>query len=135
MFYQIEYDESEENNNEIKISIANLFTLIEQNKINLGIQTYSISQTTLEQVFLSFASKQVTDKKEDHNNKHKQVYGEFFNLKMHDKTNNWNAINGSNSTVVFSSLDSLDPTNNSNYYKKTESKKLRIFKAKLNINI
>jgi hypothetical protein len=33
---------------------ADLFQLIEQNKQHLNIETYTISQTTLEQIFLSF---------------------------------------------------------------------------------
>jgi hypothetical protein len=35
--------------------------MIEQNKVSLKIETYSISQTTLEDVFLSFASLQKTE--------------------------------------------------------------------------
>ena len=33
---------------------ADLFELLEQNKQSLNIETYTISQTTLEQIFLSF---------------------------------------------------------------------------------
>ncbi|CAF3811478.1 unnamed protein product [Rotaria magnacalcarata] len=36
---------------------ADLFELLEQNKENLNIETYTISQTTLEQIFLSFGEK------------------------------------------------------------------------------
>ncbi|CAF0851426.1 unnamed protein product [Rotaria sordida] len=39
---------------------ADLFELLEQNKQYLNIETYTISQTTLEQIFLSFG-KQVND--------------------------------------------------------------------------
>ena len=39
-------------------TIAELFTLIEANKEQLELETYSLSQTTLEQVFLSFAKEQ-----------------------------------------------------------------------------
>ena len=39
-------------------SIAKIFSLIESNKQELNIETYSLSQTSLEQVFLSFARKQ-----------------------------------------------------------------------------
>ncbi|CAF4589424.1 unnamed protein product [Rotaria sp. Silwood1] len=39
---------------------ADLFELLEQNKQHLNIETYTISQTTLEQIFLSFG-KQVND--------------------------------------------------------------------------
>ena len=56
LFYQIEFDQIE-NRNEIQ-TIAELFSLIESNKERLNIETYSLSQTTLEQVFLSFAKEQ-----------------------------------------------------------------------------
>lgn len=60
MFYQIIYDNYDEiNNNNNILSIAQIFNLIETNKDNLNIETYSLSQTTLEQVFLSFARKQI----------------------------------------------------------------------------
>ncbi|CAF2449021.1 unnamed protein product, partial [Rotaria sp. Silwood2] len=39
---------------------ADLFELLEQNKQQLNIETYTISQTTLEQIFLSFG-KQAND--------------------------------------------------------------------------
>lgn len=39
---------------------ADLFELLEQNKQNLNIETYTISQTTLEQIFLAIG-KQVND--------------------------------------------------------------------------
>jgi hypothetical protein len=41
------------------LSIAAIFSLIEQNKERLDLETYSLSQTTLESVFLSFAKKQI----------------------------------------------------------------------------
>ncbi|CAF4053914.1 unnamed protein product, partial [Adineta steineri] len=37
---------------------ADLFELLEQNKQNLNIETYTITQTTLEQIFLSFGKQQ-----------------------------------------------------------------------------
>ncbi len=37
---------------------ADLFELLEQNKQRLNIETYTISQTTLEQIFLSFGKKE-----------------------------------------------------------------------------
>jgi hypothetical protein len=43
-----------------------LFTLIENNKDALLLETYSLSQTSLEQVFLSFAKEQ---KNEEETNK------------------------------------------------------------------
>lgn len=38
---------------------ADLFEFLEKNKQNLNIETYTISQTTLEQIFLSFGKKQM----------------------------------------------------------------------------
>ncbi len=42
-------------------SIAELFTLLEANKESLKLETYSVSQTTLEQIFLSFAKEQKSE--------------------------------------------------------------------------
>lgn len=52
LFYQILIE------NNSNYSIANIFELIEANKEILSLETYSLSQTTLEQVFLSFAKNQ-----------------------------------------------------------------------------
>ena len=38
-------------------TISELFTLLEENKTALGLEYYSVSQTTLDQVFLSIVSK------------------------------------------------------------------------------
>ena len=54
LFYQIETDQAAESLQ----SIAELFTLIEFHKESLNLETYSLSQTTLEQVFLTFAKDQ-----------------------------------------------------------------------------
>lgn len=60
MFYQIGGDD--DNVGQLPIqSISELFTLIETNKQALCIETYSLSQTTLEQVFLSFAREQKSE--------------------------------------------------------------------------
>ena len=56
LFYEIGWDNKQINSKER--SLANLFRLIEGNKNALKIETYSISQTTLEDVFLAFASSQ-----------------------------------------------------------------------------
>jgi hypothetical protein len=40
------------------LSLAQIFTLIEQYKLPLCIETYSLSQTTLEQIFIAFAKSQ-----------------------------------------------------------------------------
>ena len=70
LFYQIEspsisVDNSElAYNNELQ-SIGELFDLIESNKEELNIETYSLSQTTLEQIFLMFADDQ---KNQEENN-------------------------------------------------------------------
>jgi len=44
------------------LSVANVFASLEDNKVNLGILEYSVSQTTLEQIFNSFASQQEEEK-------------------------------------------------------------------------
>ena len=56
LFYQIEYEQGE-TQSQVQ-TIAELFGLIESNKEALNIETYSLSQTTLEQVFLTFAREQ-----------------------------------------------------------------------------
>ena len=60
LFYQIEIDEAMAITYPgLKMqSIAELFNIIESNKEKLMLETYSLSQTTLEQVFMSFAVKQ-----------------------------------------------------------------------------
>jgi len=61
LFYQIEAPESAsqlQQNDTVLQSIAELFSIIEQNKDVLKLETYSLSQTSLEQVFLSFAREQ-----------------------------------------------------------------------------
>jgi hypothetical protein len=39
---------------------ASLFSLIEENKIKYSVEYYVVTQTNLEQIFLSFASKQLS---------------------------------------------------------------------------
>ena len=56
LFYQISNEGLKE---QLKIqSIADLFQILETHRDDLFIETYSLSQTTLEQVFLSFAREQ-----------------------------------------------------------------------------
>ncbi len=45
-------------------TISELFSLLESNKEKLNLETYSLSQTTLEQVFLSFAKEQSDENRE-----------------------------------------------------------------------
>ena len=52
LFYQIFLNENQN-------SIAEIFSLIETNKETLQLETYLLSQTTLEQIFISFAKKQI----------------------------------------------------------------------------
>ncbi|CAF0703608.1 unnamed protein product [Brachionus calyciflorus] len=66
LFYQIEIEENIVYGQDEVQTIADLFSLLETNKENLKLETYSLSQTTLEQVFLSFAREQ---KSEDEVNK------------------------------------------------------------------
>merc|ERR1712173_196961 len=55
-----------------ELKISEVFDLIEKNKESHRIQDYSLSQTTLDDVFVEFARKQVTDDTDDtasdHNN-------------------------------------------------------------------
>lgn len=45
-------------------SLSQIFAVLEENKERLSVETYSVSETTLEQVFLAFAKESDT-KKED----------------------------------------------------------------------
>lgn len=47
------------------MNIASMFDLFEQNKDQLNLETYSLSQTTLEQIFLTFANKRANDTNEN----------------------------------------------------------------------
>ncbi|KAH9488682.1 ATP-binding cassette sub- A member 3 [Bulinus truncatus] len=47
-----------------KVRLADVFTLMETTKINLNVSDYSVHQTTLEQVFLTFTRAQVSPKEE-----------------------------------------------------------------------
>ena len=60
LFYQIIFDKNNNSGHEkqVDMSIAQIFSLIENNKEYLSLETYSLSQTSLEQVFLTFAQKQ-----------------------------------------------------------------------------
>lgn len=53
LFYHIECSSSV--NDQVTLSIGYIFNLFELNKVDLGIETYSLCQTSLEQVFLFFA--------------------------------------------------------------------------------
>jgi hypothetical protein len=67
LFYKIDHRayKDEENVSQESTSVessthpklSNVFALIEKNKESLDIESYSLSQTTLEQVFMSFANK------------------------------------------------------------------------------
>lgn len=63
LFYQIASNESLLNKQQEQqvLNISELFKLIERNKISLKLETYALSQTTLEEVFLSFARSQRSD--------------------------------------------------------------------------
>ena len=62
-FYQIKTKSNNNSADSINISLSKLFTLIETNKSLLNLETYSLTQTSLEQVFLAFARKQQKDRK------------------------------------------------------------------------
>ena len=83
----------------------------------MNIETYSISQTTLEQVFLSFASNQIN-----------------VNFNTMETTSTKTNQSASSNLPIFTSLDVIG-SKSSKSLKKTESNKFRIFKAKLDINV
>ena len=59
LVYQIDSnqtDVNDDNSDKELQTIGQLFSLIETNKESLNIETYLLSQTTLEQIFLSFAN-------------------------------------------------------------------------------
>lgn len=64
MFYQIEFDRQKVNERDIQ-SIAELFSLVESNKDALSLETYSLSQTSLEEVFLSLTREQLNQEQQD----------------------------------------------------------------------
>ena len=41
------------------VTLSRLFELVEGHKSALGVQAYSVSETTLEQIFINFAKDQV----------------------------------------------------------------------------
>lgn len=61
LFYQIEIEDNIVYGQDGIQTIADLFTLLESNKDLLKLETYSLSQTTLEQIFLSFAREQKSE--------------------------------------------------------------------------
>ena len=91
--------------------------MLEKHKVALKIETYSISQTTLEQIFLSFAYDQINTDSSSSNNASKR-----------------NSVSRDAQLPIFSSIEPLD-SDFHDHVRKTESNKFKIFKAKLNINI
>ena len=61
LFYQIIFDQNNNSGHEkqVDVRIAQIFSLIENNKEYLRLETFSLSQTSLEQVFLSFVQKKI----------------------------------------------------------------------------
>ena len=60
LFYQIELNEISQADFPA-MNIAKIFSIIEINKEALSLETYLLSQTTLEQIFISFARKQLNE--------------------------------------------------------------------------
>lgn len=67
LYYQIVFDDEAQSTgkNAKHLSLAQIFNLIETNKESLKLETYSLSQTSLEQIFLSFANKRIDVESED----------------------------------------------------------------------
>ena len=67
LFYQISSSEENAEDGKVRrtgLSIGYIFNLFELNKVELNLETYSLCQTSLEQVFLLFARKQRNQEKE-----------------------------------------------------------------------
>lgn len=58
LYYQIINPKKNDLNKGSGLSIGYIFNLFELNKVDINLETYSLCQTSLEQVFLFFASKQ-----------------------------------------------------------------------------
>jgi ABC-type multidrug transport system ATPase subunit len=81
------------NNQAAALSIAKIFTLIETNKEALNIETYSLSQTTLEQVFLSFARKQFNPNEFNMPVGNQPIGGTYIRYPSNRVNNNNGAVN------------------------------------------
>lgn len=84
-------------------SIAKIFRLIESNKEELHIETYSLSQTTLEQVFLSFARKQFNPNEIQTGNA--SLSTRFSSNRANGNTNRGFYIDNDPATVVFKEMN------------------------------
>jgi len=58
-------DSNDRHNKKNKVSIGNLFRILESVKTKFNIREYSCQQTSLEQIFLSFASEQDEEKRKE----------------------------------------------------------------------
>lgn len=87
-------------------NLSKMFSLIENNKESLNIESYYISQTTLEQLFMSFANKSIQlDENQFNNNGNNKILN-FFSGKIKNKFSpnskpiNGNASNGTANNEV-----------------------------------
>jgi hypothetical protein len=131
LFYQIfNLNENNDNRNGQQITIARIFELIETNKDVLNIETYSLSQTTLDQIFLSFASKQHS--LENHNNYSSQ--SNMFNINEVNETDNNYNNDEVNHQVAFNQKNLITNNGNNNRRKFFSFNNLGLSVSSLNRN-
>ena len=99
LFYQIEFEKEQATQAQ---SIAELFSLIETNKERLNLETYSLSQTSLEQVFLTFVKDQKTEEQKENERleSEEKIREEKKKQKKQMKTNRVNSANESTLSPV-----------------------------------
>ena len=68
-------------------SISEIFSILEKNKESLNIESYLLSQTTLEQIFMSFANKSSSNVHKNDSIKKRQIHL-FSNSKYTTNANN-----------------------------------------------
>jgi ATP-binding cassette subfamily A (ABC1) protein 1 len=90
LFYQIALNASSVAQTKTTTNIAQLFSLIEKNKHLLDLETYSLTQTSLEQVFLSLATSSnnnnnnnTTHSKSNSNRAYKKDIDEIITEEIH----------------------------------------------------
>ena len=93
-----------------KTSIASIFSLLEANKSRLNIESYSLTQTSLEQVFLLFAESQ----HKRHQKKKLRRLQKLRKKKRPDSTENEPETKRESKTT---NLASMDPNNTFSIYK------------------
>ena len=101
----------------VEVRCSQIFGAIERAKHCLQIEDYSVCQTNLEQIFLSFARKQRDeDDHQQHNSKHNNKHNNSENNKKTNityqinKLNNENSDNNNQRTIVTPDVDNSNET-------------------------